>query len=207
MFTLHSNAPAASLRTSRSRCETELAWEALYRQHQAHLIGFACRRGCDEHEARDVVQELFLRLFRRGTQARISTFPEEGQRAWLTRTLRWIICNRHRDRAALKRGSSQVVESLDDLLGQGLEIPSAGTPATEHDRRWAMAVVERGLAKLRADMKPGAWAGFESNLWGQDVPRTPAMRVASHRARQRLREIILRESNQATLYQAASGDN
>lgn len=205
MFTRHSNATATDVQGGKSG--TERAWDSLYRCHQASLVSFACRRGCDEHEAWDVVQELFLRMFRQGTIVRISTLAEDVQRGWLMRSLRWVIFNHYRDRTTMKRGSIQMQESLDDLLDKGLEIASPGTPATEHDRRWAMAVLERGFATLRADMKPNAWAGFESSLSGRSSPNTPAMRVASHRARLRLREIILRESSQNSLYQAVSGDN
>lgn len=203
MFSLHSKSTAAS--GQEGKFDTELAWNSLYRQHQMPLVSFACRRGCDEHEAWDVVQELFLRMFRRGGMAKISALTEDRQRGWLMHSLRLIICNRYRDRKRVKRGSSQTQESLDVLLDQGLEIASSGTPATEHDRRWAMAVLERGMMKLRADMKPDAWAGVESTLWGQGAPSTPAMRVATHRARLRLREIILREGTQASLYHATRG--
>lgn len=189
--------------------QINLVCDRLYRHHQATLVGFACRRGCDEHEAWDVVQELFLRVFRRGMLIPLSTWTEEAQRGWLLRALRWIISNQLRDRLRVKRGSGHAHESLEHLLDGGQDIPGNGTPATEHDRRWAVSVLERGMARLRADMKPAAWAGFESSLWGGESasPSTPAMRVAGHRARRRLREIIRCESSEKALYLAASGQN
>ncbi|MGV3659169.1 MAG: RNA polymerase sigma factor [Prosthecobacter sp.] len=188
--------------------QIDLACDRLYRRHQATLVAFACRRGCDEHEAWDVVQELFLRTFRRGMLMTLSSWTDEAQRAWLLRALRWLISNHLRDRMRMKRGCSHAHESLEHLLEEGHDIPGHTSPATEHDRRWAVSVLDRGMARLRTDMKPAAWACFESSLWGgNELPSTPAMRVASHRARRRLRELIRCESSESALYLAASGRN
>ncbi|OYW70596.1 MAG: hypothetical protein B7Z37_30245 [Verrucomicrobia bacterium 12-59-8] len=193
-------------RTDQGR-QLDLACDLLYRRHQAALVSFVRRRGCDEHEAWDVVQELFLRMFRRGVIARLAAWGEENQRAWLLRTLRWIISNQHRDRMRLKRGNIRAHESLDCLLDAGFDVAGDATPATEYDRRWALSVLERGIARLRADMKPAVWSRVESNMWGSGHLSTPALRVAGHRARLRLREIIRRECSETALYQAASGQS
>lgn len=198
-------APAREAAAPCLALQVDLACDRLYRRHHAVLVAFAHRRGCDEHEAWDVVQELFLRLFRRGMIATLGAWGEEAQRAWLLRTLRWVICNQHRERTRLKRGRGHAHESLDHLLDGGVDIPGRDTPATEHDRRWAVAVMQRGIDRLRAGMRPEAWDGFELNLWDEAAPRTPAARVANHRARVRLREMILREGTQLSLFQAAAG--
>lgn len=189
------------------RSQADLACDTLYRLHQDSLVRFARLRGCDEHEAWDVVQELFLRVFRTGMILALSTRGEDWQRAWLLRTLRWMICNHHRHRTTLKRGSGAALESLDQLLDDGLDVPCHDTPATEHDRRWALSVLERGIGRLRASMRPAAWAGVESSLFNGVSAATPAARVAAHRARVRLRELIRGESCEAALYQAASTRN
>lgn len=185
----------------------ELACEGLYRRHQGSMVALACRRGCDEHEAWDVVQEVFLNMFRRGLIPKLSALTDETQRGWLLRALKWTVGKQRRDQSRQKRGSGHAPDSLDDLLENGVEIACHVTPATEHDRRWLMAVLERGIARLRADMKPGAWAGFEMMLWERRTAaaHSSAMRVAGCRARRRLREIIRRESGEMALYQAASG--
>jgi RNA polymerase sigma factor (sigma-70 family) len=178
------------------------ACDHLYRRHQPSLVNFARLRGCDEHEARDVVQDLFLRAFRLGMIQELSTRTEEMQRVWLLRTLRWMIINLHRRRTRLRRGGGHVPESLDQLMEEGGDFPSAGTPEIEHDRRWAAGVLDRCLSRLQHTTKPAAWNAFESGLNGAEACSTPAMRVAAHRMRVKLRHLIRSEACEESLLQA-----
>jgi DNA-directed RNA polymerase specialized sigma24 family protein len=192
---------------SSDRHQLKVACERLYQRHQSSLVQFAGRHGCDEHEAWDVVQDLFLRAFRRGMIVELSSWAVEGQRAWLLRTLRWMLCNQHRDRTRQKRGSAAVVESLEQMLDDGHDVPHHVTPATEHDRRWALGVVERGLSRLRASTGAKLWADVEPYLWTRTSQASSATRVAVHRARVRLREFIRSESTETALFEAAGGCN
>lgn len=182
------------------------ACDHLYRRHQLSLVNFARRRGCDEHEAWDVVQEVFLRVFRLGMVLPLSSRSEEIQRIWLLRTMRWMLINQHRRRTRQRRGGAAGIESLDQLLDEGLEIASGDTPEAHHDRHWAMHTIERGLLKLRAATKPAVWLVMQNALWGTDSP-TGAQRVAAHRARVRLRECIRNEASYEDLIEAAKGRN
>lgn len=175
--------------------ETELACERLYRLHQTSLVTFARLRGCDEHEAWDVVQELFLRVYRLGIIMLLAARPEDMQRRWLLRTLRWLICNHHRGRGRVRRGGRMVIVSLEHFMQDGHDIPLHVTPATEHDRRRSLLLIERGLESLRLRARPAAWRELESSLC-QGIPAsTPAGRVALHRARAHLRDFIRREGD------------
>jgi RNA polymerase sigma factor (sigma-70 family) len=182
------------------------ACDHLYRRHQLSLVSFARLRGCDEHEAWDLVQELFLRAFRLGMIQPLSSRPEEMQRAWLLRTLRWMLINLHRRRTRMRRGG-HTLESLDLLIEEGVEFSSVSTPAGDFDRQWARAVLDRCLSRLRSSIKPAAWRAFESALQGTEAPNTPAMRVAAHRTRVRLRQMIRVEACEEALLQAVSGRN
>lgn len=182
------------------------ACDHLYRRHQASLVNFARHRGCDEHEAWDVVQELFLRVFRLGMVLPLSSRTEEMQRIWLLRTLRWMLINLHRRRARLRRGGGSVLESLEHLLDEGFDIACGDTPEEQHDRQWAMHIIERGLSKLRATTRPAAWLIMQKALWGTDSS-TGAQRVAAHRARLRLRDYIHREASCEDLREAMQSRN
>ncbi len=174
----------------------------LYRRHQLNLVSFARLRGCDEHEAWDVVQELFLRMFRLGMIMSLAARTEEMQRAWLLRTLRWMIMNLHRHRSRQRRGGGQRLESLDSLVEEGFDFSAAGTPAEDMDRQWARSVLDRCLSRLHQTSKPDAWMAFEAGLSGSEAHRTPAMRVAAHRTRVKLRRLIRVEACEEALLQA-----
>jgi RNA polymerase sigma factor (sigma-70 family) len=178
------------------------ACDNLYRRHQVTLVNFARLRGCDEHEAWDVVQELFLRVFRLGMVLPLSSRTEEMQRTWLLRTLRWMLINLHRRRTRLRRGGSYSIESLELLTEEGREFSAVGTPAGEYDRQWAVSVLERCLSHLHQSSKPDAWMAFEAGLTGSETRSTPAMRVAAHRTRVKLKRLIRVEACKESLLQA-----
>jgi DNA-directed RNA polymerase specialized sigma24 family protein len=179
---------------SPERMNQETACAFLYREHLVELLNLSRQRGVDEHESHDLVQELFLRIFHLGLFRVLAERPYQARRAWLVRTLRWMIINQHRHRSRLRRGGAVCVESLDVLAGEGLEITSEEAPDVLHDRRWAMNVLERGLIRLRSTLKPAAWPAMEGILAGESRTTSGKQRVAAHRARVRLREMIRSEA-------------
>ena len=173
--------------------------ELLYQLHQLCLVNFARQRGCDEHEAWDAVQDLFLRSFRRGMLEDLCAKPLEWQRTWLMRTLNWIVINKWRHKNAMRRSDGNLTLSIDTLLEQGWELSGPSTPEAEHDRAWIRSVIERGVNRLRASFGDMQWQQIEPSLLGTDnagdvADYTPALRVAVHRARVRLRNIIANEA-------------
>jgi len=203
---------------SHSDRKLDQAFELLYQHHQLTLVNFARQRGCDEHEAWDSVQELFLRIFRRGLLELLCTMPVDGQRAWLMRTLNWIVLNQWRHKNALRRGDGTFTVSIDTLLEQGHEPADQSSPEIPHDRAWIMSVIERGVNRLRSSFGEVQWkriepALLETNDSQNSVEYTPALRVAVHRARCKLRDILRYEAEIETgsqqgkllLFQALAG--
>ncbi len=178
--------------------QADRACERMFLSHRRRLLQYARLKGCGEHDAEDVVQELFLRLIRLGVLLRLSGEPDETQAAHLTRTLRCMILNQWRNRIRLRRGGAAATLSLEDLAEEGVEVPCAQTPTTDLDRAWGLGILERGFALLRARMDPSRWHGIESSLL-DDPPSaglrgaSVAHRVAAHRARVELRHILSRE--------------
>ena len=194
------------------RHQVSIACESLYEHHHAALIRQATMCGCDEHDSKDAVQELFARLFRLKMIVLVSRWPSEAQRAWLFRTLKWIVLNMRRQRVTIRRGCGSPHDSIEALMEAGCDFKSASsiTPASEHDRQWAMMLLEDGLDMLRVSVSPALWQCIEMSVFGPDavegpVRRAPALRVAAHRARLRLRAILTAKagpSAKAGLFQA-----
>jgi DNA-directed RNA polymerase specialized sigma24 family protein len=183
----------------RSHSQADSDWDRFYQSHQLSLVRYATLRGFDEHEAWDIVQELFLRVHRKGMLELLVAKSEEMQRAWLMRTLLWMIHNARRHKLAIRRSGGHVPESLDLLLESGQEVAIHSTPASEYDRAWAKSVMERGLSRLRSLLTSSAWQGIESSILGQDASEydrrpSPKLRVAVHRARLRLRGFLTMEA-------------
>lgn len=166
----------------------------LYHQHLDELLHLTRQRGIDEDEAQDLVQELFLRVFHLGLFRVLAERTYQARRAWLLRTLRWMILNKHRHRSRQRRGGAVCVESLEALVEEGHEITVGDAPDVLHDRRWAMKVLERSLIRLRSTLKPAAWSAIEGILAGESRTTSGKQRVAAHRARVRLREMICSEA-------------
>lgn len=177
----------------------EQAYGRLYLAHRGRLLQYARVKGCDEHDAEDVVQDLFVRLIRLGLLMKLCAEPDTVQTAHLTRTLRSMIMNRWRHRVAMCRGGGTITESLDVMNDAGHDMASEQNPETEIDRAWAMAVLDRSTRLLSADMPPERWKSIEPALFDEEappeakVPKNGAFRVATFRARQRLRELLTRE--------------
>lgn len=179
--------------------EMEAGWEQLYRDHHGDLVGLAIRGGCDVEDAKDLVQELFLRLFKRGMLPMLITQPVERQKIVLRKTLKWMTSNFHRHRRSVGRGAGYTASSLDLMMENGEELASYETPVSRQDRKWVTGLLGRSLERLRVTVNERQWSLIEEALFGSPTfeeggTRTGRVRVALYRARLRLREFVLLEA-------------
>jgi len=129
------------------RCRTgdALAWEAFVRQLQGRLFALAYSYAGDREDARDLAQEIFVRLYEvRGQWPSGDEFLP-----WLFRVAR----NRSVDflrRRSVRRPASTVDETevaeLPDLS------PGAETRAIEQDRRSLLRAALRGLSAINREI-------------------------------------------------------
>ncbi len=127
------------LTTLLARCRQgdDLAWEALVRQFQGRVYGMALHYSKNAEEARDVAQEVFVRVWRHLG----SGVEDERFVPWLLRLTRNASIDRLRRRK--RRGETEVPED-----GAGTPVAAAGDPeaaaiAASHGR-----LLERALAAL-----------------------------------------------------------
>src|SRR5262249_55054643 len=121
----------------------EMYWYPVY--------AFVRRQGVRAEEAADLTQEFFARVLQKNYFQHAN--PARGRfRAFLCVSVRHFLSN-ERDRGrALKRGGALPPISLEVETAEGryrLEPRDGLTPEKLFDRRWALIVMDRALARLR----------------------------------------------------------
>jgi RNA polymerase sigma-70 factor (ECF subfamily) len=172
---------------------------------------FIRRQGCRPEEAADLTQEFFTRVLQKNYFH--DADPAKGRfRAFLCGSIRHFLSN-ERDRArTLKRGGSQPAISLDVEAAEGtyrIELRDDLTPEKLFDRRWALILLERALARLRDshvsagkselfDRLKGFLTGDSTGVPYADVAQAlgmseGAVKVAVHRLRRHFRGTLIQE--------------
>jgi len=187
---------------------TRRALEELIQAYWFPLYAFVRRQGCQAAAAEDLVQGFLARLLEKDDLAQVDR--SKGRfRSFLLAAMKNFMANeRARDRA-LKRGGGVRVLALDSLDAEAryaVEPADEMTPDRLFDRRWALAVLEQVLARLRREfIDAGNGALFETikDCLTPDRGKLPyaqlarrlgmtegALKVAIHRMRRRYRDLL-----------------
>jgi RNA polymerase sigma-70 factor (ECF subfamily) len=187
------------------------ALEALCRTYWYPVYAFLLRSGHDMHTAKDLTPSFFLRLLGRNDFATIH--PDKGRfRSFLLTSLKHFLINERFRANAEKRGGGRVPIPLDELVAQGanaLEPSDNLTPEKLFDRRWALALFDRVLARLREEYaRSGRGPQFDllKNYLTEEQPEASqaelgrtlgltkgSVKVIVHRLRGRYRELLREE--------------
>jgi RNA polymerase sigma-70 factor (ECF subfamily) len=197
---LHARGDSSGAHAALARlCETY--WYPLYT--------FVRRQGHGPHDAQDLTQEFFARLLAKGWLAAVA--PERGRfRAWLLVAMKHFLANEWDRVRAEKRGGKTSLVSLDESRAEARYCGEAATTETaEHlyDRQWALTLLDRVLATLRAEFstpeKAAQFDALKGALTGDHTPYAEiatqlgtsegAVKVAVHRLRERYRALIRAE--------------
>lgn len=188
----------AARRALASLCETY--WAPIY--------AFLRRRGHGPDEAADLTQGYFVVLLEKNLLAAVR--PELGRfRAFLLASVQHFVSD-ERDRArAIKRGGGITPVSLSGFDSErrfAVEPRDDRTPEVAFERRWALTVLERAMARLKEESTAnGRGSQFEA-LKGFLTESGPpashrevaerlmttegAVKVAVHRLRRRFGEVL-----------------
>lgn len=188
-----------------------VALEELCARYWYPLYAFL-RRGGHAHEAAsDLVQGFFASVIERDELGGLAT--EGGRfRSWLLGALRHFVAHERERAGTWKRGGRARIVPLDAEAAEqryAREPADPRSPETFFERKWALALLERALAELAAEqsvkghgerferLRPFLVADEEGPTLAAiaaELALSPeAARVAVHRLRRRLRELVLAE--------------
>lgn len=197
------------------------ALEDLCRAYWYPLYAYARRRGADRHRAEDLVQGFFAALLEKDWVA--DADPARGRfRAFLVTAFGRFDAKEHEKDVAAKRGGGRVALGLDFDDGESRfarEPADTLTPERAFERRWALTLLSRALARTEADLAADPRTGFAAALLpfiggpGDARPYAEiaarlgmtegAVKVAVHRLRARYREHLRAEVRDTVSDEAA----
>lgn len=172
------------------------------------LYAFVRRQGYSEHDAQDLTQEFFARLIEKGWLAEAER--ERGKfRSFLLTAMKHFLANEWDRAHAAKRGGGALV-SFDALSAeQRYAAEPLDTSSAEklYDRCWALQLLDRVLARLRAEFeaegKTRAFDELKATIAGDAAPLAEiaarlgasesAVKAAAHRLRHHYRELLRAE--------------
>ena len=187
------------------------ALEELCEAYWLPVYGFMRRQTKDLHEAQDLTQGFFASLLARDALADLH--PDRGRfRSFLLAAAKHFACNERDKQTAVIRGGHVVLHSLDYELGErelSQELSREQSAEAIFERRWAVAMLDRVLNRLRTEydvaekttlfecLSPflsgdADGEGYQSVCAALQLS-PEAARVAAHRMRKRYRQILREE--------------
>lgn len=189
--------------------EAKAALVSLSENYWYPLYAYLRRRGHSADQAQDLTQDFFIRLLEGRYLDRAD--PQKGRfRSFLLSSLKYFVADEQDRQRARKRGGGAVV-SLEFSLGEERyqrELAHDETPERIFERRWALAVLDRVVDKLRDEFlqhgRPEHFDRLKVFLLGRsEAPYAAlaremntsegALKVAIHRLRKRYRELFRQE--------------
>ncbi len=172
---------------------------------------FVRRSGHDPDEAQDLTQSFFAILIEKN-YLRAADQQRGRFRSFLLTAVKRFLANEWDRANAVKRGGGRVSVSIDSAEAErwyGVEVVNSITPETLFQRRWALSLLERVMANLRAEYAAngkeeqfGKLQTFLNRVRGDQRyeavaavlgSSTGALRMSVLRMRKRYRELLRAE--------------
>jgi len=186
----------------------QVALEQLCRTYWFPLYAYVRRRGKSPEDAQDLTQEFFARLLERNWLERADR--EKGRfRSFLLAAMNYFLADEWDKARAKKRGGgvSPLPLQLNTAETRYSQEPADHTtPEQNYERRWAMALLEEVLRRLRVDYEQSGraelFATLHPCLVGSSAAQPyselaerlgtseGAVKAAVYRLRQRYRELL-----------------
>ncbi|HRP73474.1 MAG TPA: sigma factor [Luteimonas sp.] len=182
------------------------ALESLCGSYRPPVVAWLRAHGSAQADAEDLAQAFFEQMLLNRFHA--AADPARGRfRSFLLTALKHFVANQREHDQALKRGGAAVFTTLDEQCDPADESHAAPDQAFERD--YALTVIARAVARLRAEAlragKAGLFDQVEAYLLEPPDPseyaaladrlgmRRNTLAVAIHRLRNRLRDMVREE--------------
>lgn len=187
------------------------ALENLCGTYWSPIYAYVRRKGNTPHDAQDLTQAFFARFLEKKYLKLAS--QERGRfRCFLLKSVQHFLINEWVREKALKRGGDLAMIPLDHAAAEQAYLETASdqqTPEMLYDRRWALTLLEKAMERLGTDyaaagkhelfelLKPllfteGSGDSYRSLAASLGLSEG-AVKVALHRLRKRLREVVRTE--------------
>ncbi len=187
------------------------ALEQLCRAYWLPIYAYVRRQGHPPPDAQDLTQEFFARLLAKNYLEDVDR--AKGRfRSFLLAALKHFLANEWDRTRAQKRGGGVVFIPISSAAAEtacGVEPAEKLTAETLFERRWALALLDQVLARVRAEFaaegKTEVFEQLKSTLTGERHAQPyaeiaarlhtseGAVKVTVHRLRQRYREVLREE--------------
>jgi len=187
------------------------ALEKLCQTYWYPLYAYVRRRGHSPEDARDLTQEFFARLLKGNWVKRAD--PQKGKfRSFLLSVMNHFLADEWDKAQALKRGGGMAPLPLEFNTAEARyshESPDHTTPEHIYERRWALALLEEVLRRLRseyeqegraelfAELNPCLVGGRTEQGYAELAAKLGVsegtVKSAVHRLRQRYRQLLREE--------------
>ncbi|MCW1885395.1 sigma-70 family RNA polymerase sigma factor [Luteolibacter flavescens] len=141
------------------------AWDHFCRAYWFPVYAYIRRRGEGPDESSDLTQAFFAKLIEQDWLSRVERRDTRFSTLLITVLKNFLIKRHHRDHAQKRGGGEQPVplDLADAERWFGLEPSMQETPESLFEKRWAHAVMEAALARLRAECEAAGRAkAFEA---------------------------------------------
>jgi RNA polymerase sigma factor (sigma-70 family) len=144
----------------------EVAWGEFVEIYQPLLMAYVRKRGVMEHDAADIVQDVFARLVPALPQFEFDA--ARGRfRTWLWRVTHNALADWARHRATRNKAEQGWIDQHETAKDSGSTV--------EWDQLYRRRILEVAIERVRATTQPAAWACFE----GKILAGRPAAAVAA----------------------------
>jgi RNA polymerase sigma factor (sigma-70 family) len=117
------------------------------------VYAFIRRRGYNPEQAKDLTQELFIRLIER-RRLQVADRGRGRFRSFLLACVQHLLSEERKREKAIKRGGQYSFVPLDDILAEsryGSEPADVMSPERLFERRWALTLLDQTLEQLKRE--------------------------------------------------------